>query len=178
VGERVAEDAWSLLVQGGCLLMMRDHEGAIATLEQALRADPNSSRAHGLLALALALAGRHDDALAEAAAADRLSPSDLRGVVWHNATAVSHFARRDYARALAAGQRIAALHPDYVVGHRIVAASAARLGQPEVAAAAVREVLRIMPGVGMRTAIASVPYRERAEAEDYLAALIEAGLPA
>jgi TolB-like protein len=178
VGDRLAEDAWALIVAGGVKVMLRDHEAALGLLRAAIQADPNSARAHSTLALVLALSGRHREALAEADRAERLSPADLRNVLWDNARGIATFALGDFAGTLAAGQRMVAARPDYLPGYRLMAAGAVRHGDRATAAAAAARVIEMMPGVGARAAIAMVPYRNPAEAAAYAQALIDAGVPA
>jgi TolB-like protein len=177
VGNRLHEDAWALIVAGGVKVMLRDHAGSLALLQAAVRADPFSARAHSTLALVLALDGQYAEALAEADAAERLSPADLQNVLWENARGIATFAMRDYPGTMTAGLRMAAARPDFLPAWRLAAAGAVRSGDAATAALATARVRELMPDMGAREAAARVPFRDPAFVEDYAAALIEAGVP-
>jgi hypothetical protein len=65
---------------------------------------------------------------------------------------------------------------DFVATHRVLTASAAIAGQPEVAAAALRERRRAQPSVSLAWIAKQMPIKQDAEREHYLEAFRRAGL--
>jgi len=170
-------DSWAWSALGGCKLMLRDHDGACKDHERAIESDPNSALAEGCFSLTLAFSGALEEALVAAARAERLSPNDRRSAIWQNAKAIAAFGLGSFERALAAGRQVVAGRPEYVSGHRLVAASAAQLGEAAMAASSVREILRLQPHHRVKDEIARLPFREPHHAAAYAEALMKAGLP-
>lgn len=170
-------DSWAWSALGGCKLMLRDHLGACKDHERAIDADPNSALAEGAYSMTLAFSGALEEALVAAARAERLSPNDRRSSIWNDAKAIAEFQLGNFERALSAGRQVVAGRPDYVSGHRLVAASAAQLGEAAIAASSVQEILRLQPHHRVRDEIARLPFRETRHAEVYADALLKAGLP-
>lgn len=170
-------DPWCWTARGACMLLMRDHDAALADLRRAVDLGPSSALAHGTLALALAFSNAPAEALAVAARAHRISPGDRRAVIWIDAEAIAAFLLGKPADALAAGRRIVALDPDYPAGHRIIAASAAVLGDRAAADLAVAAIGRLLPGHRASDTEATLPFLRPADAAAYAAALAKAGLP-
>jgi TolB-like protein len=170
-------EAWAWSALGGSKLVARDHDGALADLRQAVRLNPNSALANGTLTLALSFAGDWREALETAARTHRLSPSDGRAAIWLNGESLAHFFIGDHRAALESGRRVTTLRPDYPAGHRLVAASAAAMGNDAVARAAAARVMELMPGHRVEDVATALPFRSRAMAAPYLEALRRAGLP-
>ena len=100
-----------------------DHSLAVRALEGALRRNPSFAAAHSLLAQALQLSGRSDEALTRMKHATRLGPgSYIAGL------ATLHFARGEYGRSLEAIESALASNPRYPYARALAAASAFWLG--------------------------------------------------
>lgn len=167
--------AWSALA--ACRLILRDHDGAQAAADEATARNPNSPLAHGVRALTLAFGGPAEAAIEAARRASRLSPADPRAAIWLDAESVAAFRLGRHEAGLAAAEHATALRPSYPGGWRLAAAHAAMLGRPEIAAEAVRRVRALIPGHDAASAGAALPFRDPADREAYLRALIAAGLP-
>jgi TolB-like protein/Flp pilus assembly protein TadD len=169
-------DSWAWSALGACKLMLRNHAAACEDHRRAIEADPNSALAEGSYALTLAFSGELDEALVAAARAERLSPTDRRSALWQNAIGIAEFGLGRFDRALAAGQRTVASRPDYIAGHRLVAASAANLGQSDLATEACRRIRQLSPAHLVETEVAKLPFRRLDQASAYATALRLAGL--
>lgn len=98
---------------------LADNPSAAIALEHAVARNPSFADAYALLAQTLALSGRSDEALERMRQAHRLAPrSFVAGL------ATLHFARGDYAEALAAAKEAVALRPSYTFS-RVMAVTAA-----------------------------------------------------
>ncbi len=169
-------DSWAWSALGACKMTMRDHVGARSDHERAIEADPNSALAEGCLALTLAFSGDLEEALVAAARAERLSPNDRRSAIWQNARGIAEYGLGRFERALAAGRQVVAGRPDYVSGHRLVAASSARLGDHTTAQASVQAILRLKPKHSVTEEVSRLPFRDLRQAQAYADGLRAAGL--
>jgi DNA-binding CsgD family transcriptional regulator/tetratricopeptide (TPR) repeat protein len=112
-----AAEGWFLL--GRYHQTLGDHPSAIIALETAIARNPSYSPAHALLAQALMLCGRGDDALVRMEHALRLGPRS-----WVAGLATLHFAAGRFADATELAERAVALTPQYPFARVLAAASA------------------------------------------------------
>jgi len=68
------------------------------------------------------------------------------------------------------------VNPNYLPAHAFLAASYSSLGRETDSAAAVNEVLRINPKFSLESYAKTLPYKNKADIELYIAALRKAGL--
>jgi Flp pilus assembly protein TadD len=118
------------------LAVFGQKDDALAMLESALAANPSFAWGHWALARGLSIWGRADEAIDRLHVALRLSPRDPLLAHFHEALAFAHFARADYALALAAARESARLRADWPRVYHVLCASAAALGQGDEARAA------------------------------------------
>jgi adenylate cyclase len=78
-------------ILGLVLMMMRDHEGAVAELERAIEINPNFSLGYGSLGTVLAWGGRSEEAIANNDIALRLNPRDPGNFFRFFCHALAHF---------------------------------------------------------------------------------------
>jgi TolB-like protein len=131
-----ARDPSARALLGGMLAVFGQKDDALAMLESALAANPSFAWGHWALARGLSIWGRADEAIDHLHVALRLSPRDPLLAHFHEALAFAHFARADYALALAAARESARLRADWPRVYHVLCASAAALGQGDEARAA------------------------------------------
>jgi tetratricopeptide (TPR) repeat protein len=162
---------------GGMLAVFGEKGDALAMLERALAENPSFAWGHWALARGLSIWGRADEAVAHLEIALRLSPRDPLLAHFHEGLAYAHFARGDYALALAAARDSMRLRADWPRVYHVTCAAAAALGLADEARRA-REQGALL---GERRTLASIRTSfARAGAvpefvERYAAALAEGG---
>jgi len=123
-----ARDPSARALLGGMLAVFGQKDDALAMLQSALAENPSFAWGHWALARGLSIWGRADEAIAHLQVALRLSPRDPLLAHFHEALAFAHFARADYALALAAARESARLRADWPRVYQVLCASAAALG--------------------------------------------------
>ena len=123
----------------------RDVTRARELAHRSLRLNSNSAIALTITAWIEMVAGNASKAIELYHRSDRLSPRDPRGWLIATGLGLAHFYEGQYDEAKSWAEKALAQNPRFAVALRCLAASAARLGQRETAAAAVRDMLRIEP---------------------------------
>jgi TolB-like protein len=186
-GLRLASRAVELGKDDGNVLWMaayavwrlaQDAPRARELAHRSLRLNPNSAIALAIAAWTERSMGHFAKAIELSHRAERLSPRDPRG--WFIATglASAHFSEGHFDEAAAWAETALVQNPRFTIALRILAASLARLGQKEKAAAVVREILEIEPQftlVELRARVRSMG--ETPWGKAFLDALRLAGLP-
>jgi TolB-like protein len=113
---------------GGMLAVFGEKADALTLLDQALAENPSFAWGHWALARGLSIWGRAGEAVSHLTTALRLSPRDPLLAHFHEGLAFAHFARGDYALALAAARHSARLRADWPRVYHIWCAAAAALG--------------------------------------------------
>ncbi|HEY8123365.1 MAG TPA: winged helix-turn-helix domain-containing protein [Myxococcota bacterium] len=124
-----ARDPHARALLGGMLAVFGEKADAVAMIEQALAENPSFAWGHWALARGLSIWGRADEAVSHLKTALRLSPHDPLLAHFHEGLAFAHFARADYALALAAARESARLRADWPRVYQVLCASAAALGR-------------------------------------------------
>ena len=135
-----AQDATAQAVLGLSLLFSGQHQAALAATAEAVRLNSNNAMAHGMHATVLAFSGEPEQALPHSEQVVRLSPVDPLLFLWRHWAAMLHFFRGDYAACVAAARDVVRMRPDIVIGHRILAAALAALGELEEARILARHI--------------------------------------
>jgi tetratricopeptide (TPR) repeat protein len=171
-------DAWALATLGRVDLLRNRHDESIRKLERAVALNPNDPYVDGQLGLTLGLAGEVERAIAHLNEAIRHSPQDPLKAVWISALAITAFYARDYEEAMTWAKQAIRENPLLTVSYRILSASYGQLGRGPEAQAALKELLRLQPGLTMDAARDQIPpTRNPADKERYLEALRKAGMP-
>jgi len=123
----------------------RDLHRARELAHRSLRLNSNSAIALTITAWIEMIAGNEDHAIQLYHRADRLSPRDPRAWLIATGLGLAHFYLGHYDEAKSWAERALAQNSRFAAALRCLAASAARLGQRDTAAAAVREMLKIEP---------------------------------
>jgi adenylate cyclase len=166
---------WAL---GRALLLMRQHDEAIAELETAIDLSPSFAQAHFALGLALAYSHRPEEALSAIDKAYGLSPRDpiLFGIAASRALALMMLER--YADAVQ-WARIAVRQSNAPFRmHAVLAAALGHAGRNDEARHVIDELLRLRPDYSHVLVERSMPFKRREDLEHFIDGLRKAGLPA
>jgi adenylate cyclase len=161
-------------VLAGVLMWKREHDTALAEAERALALNP--SHVDWLCGLVLTTAGHARRAVDVLEAHMRLDPFFLP--VTSLLLGLAHYMLKQYAPALQTLRDCVSRAPAFRQGHMFLAATYARLGQAEEAAAEVAEVLRLCPDYTIAvTGRRLLSFKLAPDDEHYFGGLRKAGLP-
>jgi adenylate cyclase len=160
---------------GGIYLLKRQHEKNIAQAERAFVLNPNGAHNNAFMAGALGCSGRWEESIGYAEKAMRLAPFPPVWFYW--ILGRSYFMTGQYEKAVETFKKAVHVSPDYLTAHAFLAASLSSLDRRAGAAAEADEVLRINPKFSLDSYAKTIPYKNKADIERYLAALRKAGLP-
>jgi TolB-like protein/DNA-binding winged helix-turn-helix (wHTH) protein/predicted Zn-dependent protease len=155
-------------------LFQRQHEQAIAEMEQVVGLAPSDASSYAALALALSYAGKSGEALGMVEEALLRKPS----VVDQHLSPIGaayYFAGKP-AEAIAPLQQYLSRYPYMLLTHLTLTAAYSELGQIAEARAAVTEVLRLNPNFSLKVYKQRMPLKDPATLERHIAALRKAGL--
>jgi adenylate cyclase len=156
-------------------LVKRNHEKAIAEAEQALDLNPNGALVHNTMAGVLGCSGRWEESIIYGKKSIRLNPfPPPNSFHWLGR---AYFMTEQYDEAIQTFKNALDVSPNYLPAHAFLAASYSSLGRETEAAAAADEVLRINPKFSLESYAKTLPYKNKADVERYVAALRKAGLP-
>jgi adenylate cyclase len=172
-----ARDEVSQTALGSTEIFMGQHDSAVARLRDAVELNPNFTWAHGDLGLALAFAGKAEEAVGPFNEAIRLSPRDPFCFLWFYLLGLATFLAGRYGEALEHLERSLRLNPSIPGPYRLRAACLSELGHIEEARAALAEFLRFVPGATITSIRAQLPLKNPDDFERYARALRRIGLP-
>jgi adenylate cyclase len=156
--------------------MTRQHDKGVAEAERGVELDPNSAVAHDLLGMTLNYAGRPEEAIPMLKKAIRLEPLAPGKYYYHLGQAYLFTGQCD--EAIAACEEALRRASNNLFAHVNVTAAYSICGREEEARAAAAGVLRIDPNFSCDYhAKKSLPYKNQADIDRYVAALRKAGLP-
>jgi adenylate cyclase len=158
---------------GFVYIFRRQHENAIAKLEQAVAVAPNSDRAHAFLGRALHYAGRSDEAIPLIKKALRRNPKPESWML--NYLGDVYNATGQYEEAIAACKEAIKITPRREPAHITLTSAYSLSGRVEEASTQAEEVIRINPKYCVRRGRGF--YKNLADAELFNSALRKAGLP-
>lgn len=141
------ENPMALTALGFASSLCGDRERAVAVLERAVEANPSSALAFWSLGATLTTAGRPDEGIPMVEKAIRLSPQDPLMNEFLFTIGSAHFIAERFEEAIDYAQRSLDLKADQPGAWRIIAAASALLGRLEEARRAVRQVIRLAPGL-------------------------------
>jgi adenylate cyclase len=173
--ERDAFAHWTL---GRALLLMREHDEAIAEFETAIDLSPSFAQAHFGLGWALLYNQRPEEALSEIDKAYRLSPRDplLFGMAGTRAIALMILER--YAEAIR-WARIALRQSNAPFrNYAVLAAALGHAGRIDEGKHVVDELLRLCPDYAPVLVERIMPFKRREDLDHFIEGLRKAGLPA
>jgi TolB-like protein len=151
-------DAWAYLALGNLSLISLQTDDALNHFRLAIDLNPNFATAFGFAGNALAFDGRTGEALQYFERAMRMSPRDPFNSIFLKGVAVCHYLDGRYDEAVKWARRSVQARPGLTAAHRILCASLAQAGNREEAAAVLRTVRELQPGVSAELLHRSVPY--------------------
>lgn len=174
--EADGEDPWAHHALGCIHLFARRFDDSLAEFELALRLNPNFSLTQCYQCIALAYAGRWQEAEEAVSRALRLSPRDPMSALYYGAAAYAQFAGRNYENAIKLAREAIHLRGDFVGAHRVLTAAAGMAGHGELAAAALQELRRAQPKIRLAWIAEQMPIQHHADRQHYLEGFRRAGL--
>jgi TolB-like protein/Flp pilus assembly protein TadD len=158
---------------GFIALFQKQHDQAIAALEQSLSLAPNMAEAYAHLGLTLTYAGRPEEAIELVETAIRRNPRAIDFLAF--LAFALHFVGRD-EEAIAVLQRALVRNPDYIDPHALLAIIYSELGRLVEARTEVAETLRLKPENSLEAWRQKLPFKDPAVLERHIAAARKAGL--
>ncbi len=170
-------DALAHAVLGWARFNNRQLDGAIAACQRAIERNPSLAIAHSILSICYSWQGENEAAVDHAKWAERLSPRDPAHSMWSFARTAAEFGAANYDEAVEwANLTIEAL-PEFPGVWRYLAASLAFLGRNQEAAAAVRQLLSVLPHDNLHLVESVFPSNRAERHERFVEGLRLAGLP-
>jgi adenylate cyclase len=168
-------DPWAHFALGYVAYTMRHTDEAAEEFQRALDLNPNFAAAHGYLGLALALAGRSDQAITHSEEAIRMSPHDPQNAICFTALAAAHYLTERYSEAVNFGRKAVQQRSGWAPGHRIFCASLAQAGRIDEARAALARLKELHPEMSVAWIEKYVPYTP-SQMPKFLEGMRKAGL--
>jgi adenylate cyclase len=165
--------AHSLL--GAIYLVSRKYEKGLAEGERAVALNPNGAFGYNILGGIVSCLGRWEDGIVFAKKAIRLDP--FPRISYLMTLGRAYFMTAQYDESVSTFKKALHINPNSLSIHAFLAACYSSLDRPAAAAAEVKEVLRINPKFSLESYAKTLPYKNKADIERYLAALHKAGLP-
>ena len=154
---------------------MRKYDQAIESGKRAVELAPNGAQAHGLLGLTLSFAGHLDEAIAHHKQAIRLNPFPPYWYYFN--LGISYRQKGQYEKALSEFKKALQRSPNSYLCHVGLASIYALLDRQEEAEAAAKKVMELNPNFSVARASKAWPYKNPADREMLVDALLKAGLP-
>jgi adenylate cyclase len=165
--------AGSHIILGYIHLRKRQHEKAIAEMEQALTLVPNSARNHMHLGRALTFAGRLEEAIPLLERVLRLDP--MPGAIELYSLGHAYIMTGRYDEAIATCKKAIKIEPKSQLAHGYLIFAYSVSGREQEARTQAEEILRINPKSCVPRRLGF--YKNQADMESHANALRKAGLP-
>jgi adenylate cyclase len=157
--------------------LMKDTDKATLQYNAALAANPNESMAWLLKGTLHAFRGEGQSAVIHTERALKLSPLDPLKYFFDSLSATAALSANQYERAVQLAQRSLRANRTHTSTWRALAIAQTKLGLINDAKASVAELLKLEPGLTVRTYLARNPSGAYETGKIWSAALQEAGLP-
>jgi DNA-binding SARP family transcriptional activator/TolB-like protein len=168
--------AFSVLGHIRAMVQHRPSE-AVALHQRAIELNPNFAGAWALAAITQAYLGQLQDAERFHQRFRTLSPLDPFGFLYDGAYAINHVLERDYQTAAATGRAVTQLNPGYTAAYKPYLSALGHLGRGQEAAAVLRRLMSIEPGVTVERCLDTFPLAQLAHRELFMEGLKLAGVP-
>jgi TolB-like protein/class 3 adenylate cyclase len=160
------------------VLVRRDYETGANLVEKSLAIDPNAAMCWGISGLINVWSGQNEAAVSDFNRAMRLSPFDSWSFVYLNNKAVALITSGYLEEGLLTAKKALQENPDFIATYRTLVAAHGELGQSEAARAFARRHQELEPAFTVGDWVMASPIRQTPAQERFVAALLEAGLPA
>jgi adenylate cyclase len=161
-------------IVGRIYLIKRQHEKAIAQYERALELNPNVADAYALFGVALMYADRPEEAIELFKKAMRFNPIAPSYYLFELANAYRMVGR--YDDSIETYKKVLDRTPNHLTVHAGLTATYSVAGRLDDARAQAAEVLRVQPKFSAERFAKRWPYKNKAETERLIDALLKAGL--
>ncbi len=155
-------------------MMQRQFEEAIAAAEHAVSLNPNGADAYSALGGLLGVSGKWEESIAHTKKSIRLNPFPTP--TYFHWLGRAYFMTGQYDVSIATFKKALHVNPNYLPAHAFLAACYSSLNRQAEAESAAKEVLRINPKFTLESYAKTLPYKNKADIERYVAALRKAGL--
>jgi adenylate cyclase len=159
---------------GGVYLLQGQHKKAIAKGEQAVALNPNGAINYSFLSGVVGCSGRWDESVEFAKKSLRLQP--FAPAMYYHWLGRAYFMTGQLDESITTFKKALDVSPNYLPAHAFLAACYSSLDRHVEAAAEVDEVRRINPKFNLESYAKTLPYKNKADIERYIAALRKAGL--
>ncbi len=170
------DDPWAHLALGQLATVQKKTETAISEFNKALDLNPNFAAARGFLGLALAFAGRGDEAIAHFERAMRLSPYDPSNPFFLAGIGLAHYLAQRYEQAVTWSRSAVQTAPGMFNAQRVLSASLAQCGDNDEARAVFATVKRMQPEISAAWLERAVPFARPEFLAHYVEGLRKAGM--
>ena len=159
---------------GAIYLIQHRHEKAVAEMERAVALNPNGGHVLSMVAAVVSCSGRWEEGMEVAEKALRLEPfPPVMNLHWLGR---AYFMTGRYEKSITMWNKALHISPNYLPAHAFLAACYSSLNRQAEAAAEADEVLRINSKFNLESYAKTLPYKNKADIERYMAALRKAGL--
>jgi adenylate cyclase len=162
------------LLIGSVYFLKGQHEKAMAEVERAIALNPNGATNYSSLAGMVGCSGKWDESVQLAKKAIRLHP--FAPAFYYHFLGRAYFMTGQLDESITAFKKALEVSPNYLPAHAFLAACYSSIDRHAEAAAEADEVRRINPKFNLESYAKTLPYKNKADIEHYIAALRKAGL--
>ncbi len=155
--------------------IMKKYEKGIMQAQKGVDLDPNGAHGYLYLSLSLRYAGKFEEAIQAIEKAIRLNP--FPPVTYFKFACTAYYGAGRYEEAIAAGKKAVKVSPNDAGSHMSLAVAYSLAGRQEEARIAAKEVLRLNPKFSAVLFRKMLPYKNQADTERVIGAMLNAGLP-
>jgi TolB-like protein/class 3 adenylate cyclase/Flp pilus assembly protein TadD len=155
-------------------LFQKRHMEALTEVKRAIALDPNFADAYWTLGDIMVLMGEPEKAIRSIEQAMHFNPRSP--TFYFNSLGAAYLLARRYEEAVTALQQALSRNSNYLIAHLNLAGAYSELGREEEARAEAGEVMRLNPQFSLAAIGQTIPHKDPARLERYLAALRKAGL--
>jgi adenylate cyclase len=166
-------DAGYLLI-AGVYFLQGQYEKAIAEAERAVALNPNGAMGYSSLAGMVGCLGKWEESIELAKKSIRLQP--FAPAFYYHFLGRAYFMTGQLDESIITWKKVLQVNPNYLPAHAFLAACYSSLDRYAEASAAAKEVLRINSKFSIESYTKTLPYKNKADIERYVAALRKAGL--
>ncbi len=149
------------------------YDEAIAAANRAVELDPGYADGYAVLGLTLLYSGQPEQGLQATQRAIQINPRSPFFYIQN--VGLAHYLMGDYEKAASAFEEVIDRNPEFLLGHVMLAASYAQLGQAEDALWEKEEVLLLQPKFSLDKERETSQFRKKEDLEHYLEGLRLAG---
>jgi len=162
------------LLIGSVYFLQGQYEKAIAEGERAAALNPNGAANYSALAGFVGCSGKWEESIELAKKSIRLQP--FAPAFYYHFLGRAYFMTGQLDESIITWKKVLQVNPNYLPAHAFLAACYSSLDRYAEASAAAKELLRINPKFSIESYTKTLPYKNKADIERYVAALRKAGL--